>query len=65
MPQTDQGFTQLTLRMPVGSSLERSDAKIRQVEDLAAFPEVPECRPTSAGRGGASRGRNQATLNIA
>jgi hypothetical protein len=33
VPQTDQGFTQLALRMPVGSSLERTDAKVRQVEE--------------------------------
>jgi hypothetical protein len=30
VPQTDQGFTQLALRMPVGSSLERTDAKVRR-----------------------------------
>jgi multidrug efflux pump subunit AcrB len=33
-PQTDQGFTQLNLRMPVGSSLERTNAKVLQVEHL-------------------------------
>ena len=32
VPETDQGFTQLALRMPVGSSLERTDAKVRQIE---------------------------------
>ena len=41
VPETDQGFTQLALRMPVGSSLERSDAKVRQIEDIVrAMPEV-------------------------
>ena len=34
VPETDQGFTQLALRMPVGSSLERTDAKVRQVEEI-------------------------------
>ncbi|MBP6778353.1 MAG: efflux RND transporter permease subunit, partial [Piscinibacter sp.] len=33
VPQTDQSFTQLSVRMPVGASLERSDAKVRQVEE--------------------------------
>ena len=41
IPQTDQGFTQLAIRMTVGSSLARSDAKVRQVEQIVAgFPEV-------------------------
>ncbi len=31
VPQTDQGFTQLQITLPVGSSLERTDAKVRQV----------------------------------
>ena len=41
VPQTDQGFTQLALRMPVGSSLERTDAKVRQIEALiGTIPEI-------------------------
>ena len=67
MPQTDQGFTQLALRMPVGSSLERSDDKVRQVEEIVReFPEVEDARPRSRRTGqGFAVGRNQATLNIA
>jgi multidrug efflux pump subunit AcrB len=42
VPQTDQGFTQLALRMPVGSSLERTDAKVRQIEP-SSLP-CPRCR---------------------
>ena len=66
IPQTDQGFTQLSVRLPVGSSLERSDAKIRQVEELvASLPEVATVSTSVGGVGsGLSQGRNQASLNI-
>ena len=62
VPQTDQGFTQLVLRMPVGSSLERTDAKVRQVEEIVAA--LPEVATLSAQIGGPGQ-RNVATLNIA
>ncbi|HJV62976.1 MAG TPA: efflux RND transporter permease subunit [Albitalea sp.] len=66
IPQTDDGFTQLSLRMAVGSSLERSDAKVRQVEQVvASFPEVETVSTTVGGQGnGFAVGRGQATLNI-
>lgn len=66
IPQTDQGFTQLSVRMPVGSSLERSDAKVRQIEEIiATFPEVKTVATAVGGTGnGLAVGRNQATLNI-
>ncbi|MEW6707574.1 MAG: efflux RND transporter permease subunit [Pseudomonadota bacterium] len=66
VPQTDQGFTQLSLRMPVGSSLERSDAKVKQVEEIvASFPEVKTISTNVGGQGnGFAVGRGQATLNI-
>jgi multidrug efflux pump subunit AcrB len=66
IPQSDQGFTQLTVRMPVGSSLDRSDAKIRQVEEIVqSFPEVRTVSTSVGGDGqGLSVGRNQAVLNI-
>ena len=66
IPQTDQGFTQLSVRLPVGSSLERSDAKIRQVEELvSSLPEVATVSTSVGGVGaGLSQGRNQASLNI-
>ncbi|ODV11175.1 MAG: nodulation protein NolG [Rubrivivax sp. SCN 70-15] len=62
VPQTDQSYTQLALRMPVGSSLERSDAKVRQVEQLVTA--MPEVQTVSTWIGGAGQ-RNQAWLNIA
>ena len=66
VPQTDQGSTQLQLRMPVGSSLARSDAKVRQVEEiLNTFPEVDTLSTSIGGAGqDAAAGRNQATLQI-
>jgi multidrug efflux pump subunit AcrB len=52
IPQTDQGFTQLSVRMPVGSSLERSDAKIRQIEEIvSSFPEVKSLSTAVGGTG--------------
>ena len=66
IPQTDQGFTQLSLRMPVGASLARSDDKVRQVEAVvASFPEVATVSTSVGGQGvGLAVGRNQAALNI-
>jgi multidrug efflux pump subunit AcrB len=66
IPQTDQGFTQLSIRMPVGASLARSDAKVKQVEEIvASFPEVKTVSTTVGGQGsGFSVGRNQASINI-
>ena len=60
-PETDEGNTQLALRMPVGSSLERTDAKVRQVEEIVFA--LPEVRDVSTSVGGAGQ-RNQAWLNI-
>jgi multidrug efflux pump subunit AcrB len=63
VPQTDQGFTQLALRMPVGSSLERTDAKVQQIEpSCCTMPEVQDHVATWVGGPGQ---RNQAWLNIA
>jgi multidrug efflux pump subunit AcrB len=62
VPQTDQGFTQLQLRMPVGASLERTDAKVRQVEEIVRG--MPEVVNVSTWVGGPGQ-RNMAWLNIA
>ena len=62
IPQADEGFTRLSLRMPEGSSLERSDAKVRQVEAIVLA--MPEVASVSAWVGGAGQ-RNQASLDIA
>ena len=61
IPEVDQGFTQLTLRMPEGSALDRSDAKVRQVEAIVLA--LPEVASVSSYVGGVGQ-RNQAWLNI-
>ncbi|MBX3637157.1 MAG: efflux RND transporter permease subunit [Rubrivivax sp.] len=61
VPQTDQGFTRLALKMPVGSSLERTDAKVRQVEQIVMA--MPEVQNVSTWIGGAGQ-RHQASLNV-
>ncbi|HSB24011.1 MAG TPA: efflux RND transporter permease subunit [Burkholderiaceae bacterium] len=67
VPQTDQAFTQLSLRMPTGASLDRADEKVRQVEAIVrGFPEVKTLSTQVGGQGqGFAVGRAQATLNIA
>ncbi len=41
MPKIDEGFLSLKIKTPVGSSLDYTDAKTRQVEELVrSFPEV-------------------------
>ena len=62
IPETDQGFTQLQLRLPEGSSLARSDAKVAQIEAIVLA--MPEVATVSTWIGGAGQ-RNQAWLNIA
>ena len=61
-PEVDQSFTQLALKMPVGSSLERTSEKVSQVE--AVVQAMPEVRHVSTWVGGAGQ-RHQAWLNIA
>ena len=61
VPQTDQGFTQLSVKMPVGASLERTDAKVRQLEAIVqTFSEVEYVSTWVGGPGQ----RNQAWINI-
>ena len=61
IPDTDQGFTSLRLNTPVGSSLEYSDGKVRQVEAaLKVIPEI-ELMMTNVGT---DEGRNYARLNM-
>jgi len=61
MPQTDQSFISLRLNTPVGSSLEYTDTKVREVESvLQKFPEI-ELAMTSVG---IEDGRNYARVNL-
>ncbi len=61
VPETDQGFTQINVTLPVGTSLQRGDEKMRQVEDIIRrFPEV-ENMSTNIGN---EQGRNHATVGL-
>ncbi|MEO6277800.1 efflux RND transporter permease subunit [Roseateles sp.] len=66
VPQTDNGFTQVNLRMPVASSIERGSAKVAQIEEiLKSYPEIKTVSTVVGSTGeGLSTGRNQAALNI-
>lgn len=66
VPQTDNGFTQVNLRMPVASSIERGSAKVAQIEEiLKTYPEIRTVSSVVGSTGeGMSTGRNQASLNI-
>ncbi len=61
MPQVDNGETTLKINTPVGSSLEYTNAKTRQVENiLREFPEVD----TLSSDVGTGDGRNYANIDI-
>jgi hydrophobe/amphiphile efflux-1 (HAE1) family protein len=61
MPEVDQSFTSVRLTMPVGSSLEYADERVRRVEEaLREFPEI-EIIDTSIGTDGA---KNTARINL-
>jgi multidrug efflux pump subunit AcrB len=66
VPQTDNGFTQVNLRMPVASSVERGSAKVAQIEEiLKNYPEIKTVSTVVGSTGeGLATGRNQAALNI-
>jgi multidrug efflux pump subunit AcrB len=63
VPETDRSYTQLQLRMPVGSSLERTNTKVQQVEDIVrALPEVLTVATSVGGAGARSQGTLRITL---
>jgi multidrug efflux pump subunit AcrB len=60
MPKIDEGFLSLKIKTPVGSSLDYTDAKVRQVETLvSSFPEVALISTTVG-----NNNRNEAELLI-
>ena len=61
IPDTDQSFISLRLNTPVGSSLEYTDGKVRQVE--ATLKDVPEILLAMTTIG-TEEGRNYARLNL-
>ncbi|MEO5764993.1 MAG: efflux RND transporter permease subunit [Casimicrobiaceae bacterium] len=61
MPQTDQSFISLRLNTPVGSSLEYTDGKVREVEEiLKKFPDIDLAMTTV----GTEDGRNYSRVNL-
>ncbi len=61
VPEADQSFISLRLNTPVGSSLEYSDSKVRQIE--AALKAVPEIAMTMTTIG-TEEGRNYTRVNL-
>ncbi|CDG81516.1 efflux RND transporter permease subunit [Janthinobacterium agaricidamnosum] len=60
-PETDQGWINLSFKTPVGSSLEYTDSKVRQVEDaLKEFPEIDSRLAVV----GTQDGRNTARVDL-
>ena len=63
IPQSDNSYIQLNVRLPVGTSLDRASAKIAQVEELVRA--MPEVRVVSTTIGDAGQGsRNVAQLAV-
>jgi len=62
VPATDEGFTQLAITLPVASSLERTDTKVKQIEEIVLG--LPEVQSVATWVGGSGQ-RNKAWLNIA
>ena len=61
MPEADQSFTSVRLTMPVGSSLEYADERVKRVEEvLRGFKEIAAI-DTSIGTDGA---KNNARINL-
>ena len=61
VPEADRSFISLRLNTAVGSSLEYTDSKVKQVEDvLKQFPEITLAMTTV----GTEEGRNYARINL-
>ena len=61
IPESDEGFISLRLNTPVGSSLEYTDSKVKQVEaTLKSVPDVALTMTTV----GSDEGRNYARVNL-
>jgi multidrug efflux pump subunit AcrB len=61
IPQTDQGYTSMNITMPVGTSLQRADEKMKQIE--AIISQVPEVATLSTQVGG-DDGHNTGHIGI-
>jgi multidrug efflux pump subunit AcrB len=57
IPQTDQGYTDINITMPVGTSLQRADEKMRQIEAIIrTLPEVDSLSTQVGGDNGHNTG---------
>ena len=65
IPESDNSYIQINVRMPVGTSLTRGSDKMQQVEAVArAMPEVRMISSTIGGADFSNGARNSGTVNI-
>jgi hydrophobe/amphiphile efflux-1 (HAE1) family protein len=65
IPQSDDSYIRMNVRMPVGTSLERGSAKMRQVEEVVrAMPEVRMISTSVGDTGNGSRNTGDLTIQL-
>jgi len=65
IPESDDSYIRMNVRMPVGTSLERGSEKMRQVEEVVrAMPEVRMISTSIGDTGGGSRNAGQLTIQL-
>jgi len=65
IPESDDSYMRMNVRMPVGTSLERGSEKMRQVEDVVrAMPEVRMISTSVGDTGSGSRNTGDLTIQL-
>ena len=65
IPQSDDSYIRMNVRMPVGTSLERGSDKMRQVEEVVrAMPEVRMISTSVGDTGNGSRNNGDLTIQL-
>ena len=65
IPESDDSYIRMNVRMPVGTSLERGSEKMRQVEDVVrAMPEVRMISASVGDTGSGSRNTGDLTIQL-
>ena len=65
IPESDDSYIRMNVRMPVGTSLERGSEKMRQVEEVVrAMPEVRMISTSVGDTGSGSRNAGQLTIQL-
>ena len=65
IPESDDSYIRMNVRMPVGTSLERGSEKMRQVEDVVrAMPEVRMISTSVGDTGSGSRNTGDLTIQL-